>query len=239
MSQKNNTFWLEDELLVFPELINILVLSTGLLQMYNRIEIGHPIFKILFCNLAVTLASSLLNVVTYPINKTIRYSTLVNSNNAFCLMFHCSSWCILSVLRYIYIDHSNWLHKKFPDPSKVGILAIMAVFLTHFTSVGINISVAAMGGWPQRKIMEASFVIIVLRVLTLVGTFTAMIGVSCFFYIRILQHRGRLGKRQISPLEGKIISSREENGVDANQLHEGAEANDETLNPNDLLQARN
>ncbi len=102
MAQTNNTLFVEECILfISPEPINILVLTAALTQMYNGIEIGHPIFKILFCNLAVTLISSLLNVVIYAIVKNIRCSTLVNTNNAACLMFHCSAWCTVYYLCFI------------------------------------------------------------------------------------------------------------------------------------------
>jgi hypothetical protein len=88
------------------------VLFIGILQMYNGIEIEHPVFRVLFCNLIVTFFSSTVNIIAYPIGKNIRYSTIVNGNNAFCLLFHCCCWFVVSVLRYLYIIHKDWILAK-------------------------------------------------------------------------------------------------------------------------------
>ncbi len=76
ISQKINngtTFIQENFYLVCPEILNVLLLSICLMQMYNKIEIGHPVFKILFCNLTASLISSGVNVVAFPLFKTVQY----------------------------------------------------------------------------------------------------------------------------------------------------------------------
>jgi hypothetical protein len=82
-----------------PEFLNIILLTTFIGQMYTGLEIEHPIYKTVFCNLCVTLISSLINTVIFPFIKNLRFSSLMNANNALCIVFHYSIWCILSILR--------------------------------------------------------------------------------------------------------------------------------------------
>jgi hypothetical protein len=55
--------------------------------MYNGIEIEHPVFSVLFCNLIVAFVSSVVNVISYPFDKEIKYSTIINGNNVFAYYF--------------------------------------------------------------------------------------------------------------------------------------------------------
>ena len=48
-------------ILLYPELFNAILLTTVLVPVYKGIEIEHPIYKILFSNLCVSLLSSLAN----------------------------------------------------------------------------------------------------------------------------------------------------------------------------------
>jgi hypothetical protein len=48
-------------ILLYPELFNTIVLTTVLVPVYKGIEIEHPIYKILFSNLCVSLLSSITN----------------------------------------------------------------------------------------------------------------------------------------------------------------------------------
>ena len=51
--------------LVVPEFVNFILLTIGLLEMYQGIEIGHPIYAILFANLLVALSSSFLGIISF------------------------------------------------------------------------------------------------------------------------------------------------------------------------------
>ena len=82
-----------------PEVFNIVLLSFGIVQMYNGIEIDHPVYKVLFTNLVVTLASSVACVATFFVNTVWKFSSLLNAINYCGLMFHYSSWCVISILR--------------------------------------------------------------------------------------------------------------------------------------------
>jgi hypothetical protein len=48
------------------------------------------------CNSKV---SSAINALVFPFVTSINFVTLVNGNSVGCLLFHCSNWCAISVLR--------------------------------------------------------------------------------------------------------------------------------------------
>ena len=100
---------------ISPGILNIIFLSIGLCQMYFGIEIAHPVYAVLFSNLLVTFLSTMLDVFVFPFITNLKYAVLVNGNNTTCLLFHCCCWCVLSVLRYLYIIKPKWLHKTFPN----------------------------------------------------------------------------------------------------------------------------
>jgi hypothetical protein len=184
--------------LLNPEFVNIILLVTVICQIYTGIEIEHPIFAIVFCNLCVSLISSFFNFVMFPFVKILSFSSLMNGNNVMCFMFHYSSWCILSVLRYLYVLHHNWLHKKFPETKTISSLAITAIVLTHCLCAAINTTAAFFSGWPSKKFLDPPVYVIIMRGMTHIGTFMFLIGVSCFFYAKILRQRGKVGDTQIA-----------------------------------------
>jgi hypothetical protein len=110
------------------ELLNIILLTTFICVIYFGIEISHPVYAVLFCNLVIALASSLTNVLIFPVLKNINYTNLLNGNSVVCLLFHICSWCILSVLRYLYIIHKSWIEEKFPKPVTFLLWSIFGVF---------------------------------------------------------------------------------------------------------------
>ena len=107
-------------ILICPEFVNIALLSTGIFQMFNGIEINHPIYHVLFINLIVTLVSSLITIFAFPFSlNNVKYSTVVNANNGFTLLFHCCCWAIVSALRYLYIMKKNGWKKIILIKSKL------------------------------------------------------------------------------------------------------------------------
>ena len=50
---------------LIPELLNVLLLGLGVYEMHEGIEIGHPVYALLFANLVVALISSLLGLVSF------------------------------------------------------------------------------------------------------------------------------------------------------------------------------
>jgi amino acid transporter len=180
------------------------MLSVGILQMYNGVEIEHPVFRVLFCNLVVAFISSAVNIIVYPFEKNVRYSTIINGNNGFYYLFHCCSWLIVSILRFIYIIHKDWLFKRFPDPKVLNRLAIASVFLSFLTCWLILIIVIVLCGWPRLKIFEMPMPQKAMSAGTLLGLYILLICISCFFYLLILRKRGKLRNNKVGPDNSKI-----------------------------------
>jgi hypothetical protein len=182
----------EDEsILLYPECFNIIVLTSVLIPMYNGIEIEHPIYKILFCSLFVSLLSSITSFVCFFFNPitVLKFSKIINVNNWVCVMYHYTSWSILSILRYIYIKHRNWLYKKFPNTSTIGNLATGAIVLSCGLEFLLCIVVFTLSGWPRVKTSEVSKSVFIMRGMTPLIILLSLIGISCYFYAKILRDR--------------------------------------------------
>jgi hypothetical protein len=70
------------------------------------------------------------------------------------LLFHCCSWLVLSILRYLYIVRIKWIEIRFPDPRFLGKLSVLAVFVVFLTSFGFVFLTAFLCGWPKQKLFE-------------------------------------------------------------------------------------
>jgi hypothetical protein len=165
--------------------------------MYNGVEIEHPVFRVLFCNLIVSFISSAVNIIAYPIEKNIKYSTIINSNNYFCLLFHCCCWLVVSLLRFIYIIHKHWLLTKFPDQKTLNRLAVASVFFTFLICLLIVLIVSILCGWPRLKTFEMPMPQRAITVGTLLGIYILLVCSSCSFYLLILRKRGRLRNNKV------------------------------------------
>jgi hypothetical protein len=179
------------------DIFNTIILSVGILQMYNGIDIEHPIFRVLFCSLTAAFLSSAVNIIVFPVTMEIKYSTVVTATNVTCLIFHCCCWFIASVLRYLYIIHKEWLLNRYPDPKFLNRLAVASVFLTFITCYSSLIAVAISCGWPKLKFFEMERLQKLIASATLLGTFILLISLSCFFYLLILKKRGRLKNNKV------------------------------------------
>lgn len=105
MNETSGLFYLP----VVLEIPNTGLLTFSVYLFYAGIEIKHPVYGVLFFDLLVTLASSVINVAVFPFVKTVRFNNLVNGNSVVCLLFHCGSWCVVSALRYAFIVHHDWM----------------------------------------------------------------------------------------------------------------------------------
>jgi hypothetical protein len=104
--------------IIGPELINMAFLLLGIYGMYRGIEIQHPLYAILFCNLIVPLISTIINTTVFGFVSLEKYARLSNATNAFSVYFHGACWLLSSMIRYLYIMHNDWLFSKFPDVKK-------------------------------------------------------------------------------------------------------------------------
>lgn len=65
---------------------------------------------------------------------------------------------IISVVRYIYLDHTEWVNKKWPDPSKLMPIIVSSLFGIFFISIGITVclvfALAHPFGWPEKSFLD-------------------------------------------------------------------------------------
>jgi hypothetical protein len=115
--------------LLLPEYANLLLFIVGIFGMFNGVEISHPIFSVLFTNVVIGLISTFSNIFGFIFLKFDHYIGYSNGCNGIFLSFHCSVWCITSILRYIYILHSDWIDEKFADQRKLSVISVASVFI--------------------------------------------------------------------------------------------------------------
>jgi hypothetical protein len=204
INNSTNISQVENEFLfvqMSPGIINTILLTVGLCQMYFGIEIAHPVYAVLFSNLTVTLLSSLIDVFVFPFITTLKYAVLVIGNNITCFLFHCCSWCVLSFLRFLTIVNPDWLHQKFPNAKTLCVLAIFSQFFIFFSSYGIVLGTAMYFGWPYKRAVDLTRKQRVIRLGTILITYLSLVGTSCLFYILILRKRGKLGINTVGVLD--------------------------------------
>jgi hypothetical protein len=198
------------------ELFNIILLTACICLIYLGIEISHPLYAVLFCNLVVTLFSSLINATIFPFMKSIKYFKLVNGNSIICLIFHCCSWCILSILRYMYIIHKSWIDEKFPKPLPLLLLSILGVFSLFTFMLSTIFMVLIHFGWPTVTVLTMPSVAKVICFFTIFGYFFLLMGISCGFYIIILRKRGKFGHNNVHILDHRQIEEIELSSMNSN-----------------------
>jgi len=139
LNENNDTFDVLDNLsnilqviIIFPDYINLVCLSFGVYGMYRAIAIQHPLYAILFLNLVVPLVLTCITIVAFMIIPNKRFVVLANTCSLLSLFFHCTCWCVSSIIRYVYIIHDVWIHKHIPSTKHQCALAFVFAF-TAFT----------------------------------------------------------------------------------------------------------
>ena len=112
-------------LLILPECANFIFLLLGLYGMYHGIEIQHPLYAILFVNLIIAFSTSAVDLFVFMILPSKRYVIFSNLMSNIGLLNHCSSWCVSSILRFIYIVYDDWLHSNISSVKLQCALAII------------------------------------------------------------------------------------------------------------------
>jgi hypothetical protein len=115
--------------LLLPEYANLLLFIAGIFGMYNGVEISHPIFSVLFANLVMGLVSTILNISGYIFFSLEQYLNFSSGCNGIFVSFHCSVWCVTSILRFIYVLHIGWIDKRFPNQNKLTAISVASVYL--------------------------------------------------------------------------------------------------------------
>ena len=119
-------------ILVLPEYASLIFLLCTIYGMFQGIEIIHPLYTVLFLNLLVSLLSTVVNIVAFSFLSIEKYFIVTNLSNSQSSYFHCTSWCITSIIRYIYIFHSDWIHRMIPSARLKCILATVISFTYSF-----------------------------------------------------------------------------------------------------------
>jgi len=166
---------------------------------YKRKSCTYNVDEIEPRNLLITLLSSFFNVISYPFVNEVKYSTVVNATNAVSLMFHCCCWSVLSALRYLYIIHENWINETFEKPVYVSFIGITIIFIIFAFSLLTNFTAMISCGWPKRKMFEMSRGEAGLCLGIMLGSYLALISVSCGFYSLVLRQRGKIGNNKTHP----------------------------------------
>jgi hypothetical protein len=118
-------------------------------------------------------------------------------------------------MRYLYIVHENSIHEKFSKPNYVSFIGICFIFLIFIISLSVNLIVLITNGWPKYKIFEMSKSDAGLCLISILGTYLSLIGISCGFYSLVLRQRGKLGNNKTHP-ENKVEANNV-NGVEEEQ----------------------
>ena len=131
----------------------------------------------------------------------LKYSTIANTISGIYFMFYFCCWCVLSLLRYIYIVKKSWIEVKIPEIKVIRTLSLSAAFVLSLFFIGSNMSVFLYFGWPKMKIYEMPPLEQAIANTTLLGTYLTLIGISCFFYILILRERVTFSFNSIVPCD--------------------------------------
>jgi hypothetical protein len=107
---------IEQLIIIAPDYINLVLLITFIYGMYYGIEIQHPLFAVLFLDLVVVLLFDLVNILLFFIKPIGLFMQLSLASTGIALNFHFTSWCLTSILRYIYIVHGDWFDTVIPNP---------------------------------------------------------------------------------------------------------------------------
>jgi len=75
-----------------PEVLNLVLLAAGLCGMYLGIEIGHPVYSLLFTNLVFPFTVTVINLVSFMAVPLGTWLRILPYLNYLCLMFHSTSW---------------------------------------------------------------------------------------------------------------------------------------------------
>ena len=97
--------------------------------MYIGIEISHPVYAMLTVNLILPAA---LTIVDFLLLVAVPFDLWYHQNlflNSLCSLFHTTSWTIISVLRYVLIEHREWLDKQWSVITKLTPIMIVSQFL--------------------------------------------------------------------------------------------------------------
>ena len=87
-------------LTVSVDMVSTALLVSGIRLMHQGIEIGHPVYAILFNNLLVTLIACLVEIVLLLMPTATRPESMIKACSIFSGLFHIYSWLLVSMPLY-------------------------------------------------------------------------------------------------------------------------------------------
>ena len=116
-----------------------------------------------------------------------------------------ASWSIISVLRYIHIEHQDWLNQKWPDIVKLKPIVLSIQFFTFTLLILVNVVVfslfASPYGWPAKSFLKfvppnIQFFLSIFAV----SVFTLPVIVTGIFYILLVRARSESCQNKVGPV---------------------------------------
>jgi len=201
---------------IIPDIINIVLVLLSIRQMYHGIEISHPVYSILFCDLVSASLASISEIMILLLVSELKTATIVKGCTLFSLLFHHCCWCVVSILRYLYIIESDWLHWRFQEHWKLTAVSITAVYLFYTASASANFFVLIYNGWPFIEIFDMETLPRIACTLTAIVNFILPLSISCCYYILLLRCRGILSRNTIADLPKR--ETQQDNGDEVRRL---------------------
>jgi hypothetical protein len=118
-------------IMIVPEYFNFVFLLLGIYGMYRGIEIQHPLYATIFLDLMFALFLTVLDMIAFFNVSTDKFVITTNFNSGVALHFHCTCWCVSSIIRYIYIVYENWIHTAIPNHKTQCYMAIGFTFILY------------------------------------------------------------------------------------------------------------
>ena len=197
---------------VFPEVLNLFFLSIGTYGMFQGTDINHPIYALLFSNLIFPLICTILNFVILILksfDQWMRASMMINNLST---LFHLVSWSVTSILRFLYLEHHNWLDSKFTDVKKLKILSLFAQFGFYLFLLILNLVCLSINavpyGWPKKTFLHHVPFNLQIRVSAFFAcVYVLPVLVSVTFYVILLTRRSKLFHNSVDLLMTEPVLS--------------------------------
>jgi hypothetical protein len=95
------SFWTSTKclLVLLPELPALPIFAVGIYIMYRGVEIGHPVYSIIFFALIFASLATALILMTSPFVDIDDLKNVSSISNMIAMLFHHSSWAVISILR--------------------------------------------------------------------------------------------------------------------------------------------
>jgi hypothetical protein len=191
-----------------PDVLDFIVLLIAIYGMYEGIEIRHPVYALLFTNLIFSFVATSINLLAFLVFPFNIWTRIFLYGNLFSTHFHVTSWSIISILRYLYIEHKDWIERRWPNPINLTSTALVAQFscfgAVMFVDLGLLVVFATPYGWPSKGFIEhvpqnvRLFIVSCWAIL-----FTLLVVVTGIFYVLLVCSR-------LSPLTSNKISTEAE-----------------------------